>query len=357
MSVERTCPRAGIFPLAFFACVIVLFFSPAAFAQKTDVVHLKNGDYVTAEIKELSRGEMRLSTDAFGTIYVKWEDVDHVESSKRLQVEMIDGQRFFARIHPEQESGKLNLSVSGEKFELDMEQVVYAQSIKGEDHPGNWDNSLSVGFTFAKASDVTQWNVSASTSYKTEKYSATASYDSLITENNAASDVTRRNLDATYFRFRPNRWLWFAATGYQRNDGLGVDGRFLANGGVGRYVSLSQSHEFLLAGGLNGNFENGQESNDDGDDTNTSLEALLMAEWRYFKLHSPKAEINVSFDLYPSLTESDRLRGDLKIRYRQELIQDMFWNLTYFDNFDTRPPPGAESDRDYGLITSLEYRF
>ena len=361
MPTERTCARASIMPLTFFACLIALLFSTASFAQKTDVVYLNNGDKVTAEIKELSRGQMQLSTDAFGTIYVKWHDIDHIESTKRLQIEMLDGERIFARIHPEQESGKLNLSVSGEKVELDMEQVVYAQSIKGDERPGNWDNSLSVGFTYSKASELTQWNVSASTKYKTEKYLASASYSSLVTnsktDTDTDTDATRRNLDATYLRFRPNRWLWFATSGYQRNDELGVEGRMLASGGIGRYISQSQNHELMLAGGINGNFENALSSNEDGDDSNTSLEALLVAEWRYFKLYTPRADISVTFDLYPSLTESNRTRGDFNVRYRQELVNDMFWNLKYFYNFDTDPPPGAASDSDYGLITGLEYRF
>ena len=357
MLIDRTCALVSISSRIVFVCLTALLFSPASFAQKTDIVHLNNGDKVTAEIKELSRGQMRLSTDAFGTIYVKWHDVDHVESTKRLQIEMIDGRRFFARIHPEQETGKLNLDVSGEKLELDMEQVVYAHSIKGEELPGNWDNTLSVGFTFSKASDVTQWNVSASTAYRMEKYLASARYDSLITNNSAGTDATRRNIDATYLRFRPNRWLWFTSAGYQRNDELGVNGRLLANGGIGRYLSQSQNHELMLAGGINGNFEKGQASNDDIDDSKASLEALLIAEWRYFKLYTPKSDISVSFDLFPSLTESDRIRGDLNIRYRQELFLDMFWTLKSFYNFDNEPPPGAKSDHDYGLITGLEYQF
>ena len=98
MSIERTCALAGIFPSTFFACLISLLFSTASFAQKSDVVFLNNGDKVTAEIKELRRGEMQLLTDAFGTIYVKWDDVDHIESTKRIQIEMLNGRRIFARI-------------------------------------------------------------------------------------------------------------------------------------------------------------------------------------------------------------------------------------------------------------------
>jgi uncharacterized protein DUF481 len=358
MRIERTFALTDFFPSTFFACLITVLFSQATFAEKTDVVHLNNGDQVTAEIKELSRGEMRLSTDAFGTIYVKWQDVDHIEGTKLLQVEMVDGSRFLARVHPEQESGKLNLSVSGEKLELDLDQVIYALPIKGEERLGNWDNSLSAGITYSKASEVTRWNVSASTSYRAEKYLASVNFNSLITDNDkAGTDSTYRNLDTTYYRYLPNRWLWFGSVGYQRNDELGVDDRMLVTGGVGRYISQSQNHEFLLAGGIAANYEYKLVSTEDGDDSNNTAEALLVADWRYFKLHTPKADIRVSFDLYPGLTESGRLRGDFNVRYRQELILDMFWNLRYFYYFDTEAPLGAESDSDYGVVTAVEYQF
>jgi len=59
------------------------------------IVYLKNGDRVTGEIKDLIRGEMRLKTDTFGTIYVKWQDVERIKTDRRLQVEQVSGQRYF----------------------------------------------------------------------------------------------------------------------------------------------------------------------------------------------------------------------------------------------------------------------
>ena len=122
-------------------------------------------------------------------------------------------------------------------------------------------------------------------------------------------------------------------------------------------MSLSQNHEFILAGGLFANFEKPLVNDGSADDTETSLEGLLFLEWTYFKLRAPKSQVDVSFNFYPGITDTDRQRGDLRVRYRQEFLADLFWNLTYFDNFDTKPPLGATSKRDYGLITSLEYKF
>lgn len=341
-----------------FVCLLGLLAAPFALAKQTDIVHLKNGDRVTGEIKDLVRGQMRLKTDAFGTIYVRWQDVERLTTDKRLQVELVNGQRFFGPALAEDLPDKLSLQIESKVETFDIDQIVFVQPIKGNDQRvGNLNNSLSVGFTYTKASDVTQWHINASTEYRTRKYLLSASYDSLITNNGGGADSGRRNLGGSYYRFRENRWLWFGNASMQENDQLGVDGRVLTSGGVGRFVSQSQSHELLIAGGLSANFEKSIGGASSDDDTDTSLEGLLLLEWTYFKLRTPKSQVDISLDFYPGLTDTDRQRGDLRVRYRQEFIEDLYWNLTYFDNFDTKPPLGATSKRDYGLITSLEYKF
>ena len=44
------------------------------------VIYLKNGDRITGEIKELSYGELRLSTNEMGSIEIKWEGIARIES-------------------------------------------------------------------------------------------------------------------------------------------------------------------------------------------------------------------------------------------------------------------------------------
>ena len=52
-------------------CVFLLAVcSATAWAAKTDIVLLKNGDRVTGEVKSLERGKLTLSTDSMGTVYI-----------------------------------------------------------------------------------------------------------------------------------------------------------------------------------------------------------------------------------------------------------------------------------------------
>ena len=103
------------------------------------------------------------------------------------------------------------------------------------------------------------------------------------------------------------------------------------------------------------NLEDSTDPMSSGRTSNT--EALLQTEWSYFKLYTPKSDLNIRFQYYPGISDSDRYRGDLRIRYRQEFVKDLFWNLTYYNSYDSKPPSGALSKGDVGVVSSIEYLF
>ena len=138
---------------ALFLCVFGLIASPLALANKTDIVYLKNGDRVTGEIKDLVRGEIRLKTDTFGMMYVNWQDVERIKTDKRLQVELVSGQRYFGPALADNSPGKLSVRQDSNVVTIDMDRIVVIQPIKGNDQRvGNLNNSLAVGFTYCKPS-------------------------------------------------------------------------------------------------------------------------------------------------------------------------------------------------------------
>jgi hypothetical protein len=346
------------FPRGAFLLVAVLTVSAPVLAQKTDLIFLHNGDRVTGEIKELQRGELRVTTNAFGTLYVNWEDVERIASDKRIQVEMVDGARYYGPASASEEPDVVSLNIAGAAVNLDLNQIVHLIPIKeNRTFSGNLDNSLSIGFTYSRASDVLQWNVNASSKYRAEKYLASLTFDSMVTNNGAGIDSERSDLTASYSRFRGKRWFLFGTGSYQTNDELGISGRFLASGGVGRYLAQSTRHEFIFGGGLAGNWENATDSQPTDSRFESNAEGLLRVEYSYFKLNTPKSSINLALDYFAGITDTSRQRGDFNIRYRQEFVLDLFWNLTYYFSFDTKPPAGAFSESDHGVVTSIEYLF
>ena len=338
--------------------LICMLTTAPALAQKTDVIFLKNGDRVTGEIEELDRGLLQLSTTAFGKIQVNWVDIERMESDKHLQVEKGRGDRYLGSVTRDTRPGVLALIQSGQPVQIDLGEVVRLEPIKTTERLwSRLEKRLNIGFTHTQASEVTQWNINATLRYRAPKYEASASYDSMIILNQADEDRERRDLTGTYLRLRPERWVWFGTSSLQEDDELGVDGRLLVSAGVGRFLLQSSRQELSLRTGLSGNWENSIGDENENSDLNTSVDGVLGVNWSFYKLHSPLSDLGVSLEYYPGLSETGRHRGNANIRYRQEFVQDLYWNLRYYYAYDSQPPAGSRSDDDFGIVTGIEYKF
>ncbi len=67
-------------------------------AVKTDIVELVNGDRITCEIKKLDRGKLTVKTDGLGTLSIEWDDIQHISSKARYDVQLASGTGRSARL-------------------------------------------------------------------------------------------------------------------------------------------------------------------------------------------------------------------------------------------------------------------
>lgn len=350
---NREFPRE---PRLFQCCLLMLLMlgiNLPALAQKTDLIYLVNGDRITGEIKEVRQAQMRLSTNPMGTVWIKWDDIERIKSDKWLQVELTDGTRFFGKL-PESESAReLAVETLKGEYVVSMDQVVRAEPIKVD--RTFWerlDSNLRVGFNYTKASDVATWNIGADTTYRARRFVVNGNFNSFVTNKAVGDDSRQANLSATLLWYRPNRWFRWGTAALQTDDELGIDLRAIFSGGIGRFALQTHKTELYLAGGLAANQEWTVNSTSD-----VNLEGAIVVDWTYFKLYTPKSQISSTLELFPGISESDRIRGTFNIELRQELFADFFWDLTYRLNYDNKPPQGAQAKVNYSIITSLGYEF
>ena len=86
-------------------------------------------------------------------------------------------------------------------------------------------------------------------------------------------------------------------------------------------------------------------------------EGVLRASYSLFKYDSPKADISTSLNFFPSLTESDRYRLDFDVKIRKEMITDLFFDVSYYTNFDSKSPSGEGEKTVYGIVTSIGWSY
>jgi hypothetical protein len=353
----------------FSICVLMfalfcLLGSQAMANRKTDIVYLKNGDRITGEFKTLKQGELKMSTSEMGTISIKWTGIARIESDKYIEMELTDGTRIFGEVPAELNKADDVLAVKTLKqqpYTVDMRSVVKAEQIRlDESFWDRLDGNINLGLNYTQASDIFTWNFAGEARYRTPAHLTSLGFNSNVTSRGDGSDTSRNSLIGSRYWYSKNRWFYFGNLGAQQNDELGLKLRVYVTGGAGRFLIRTQKTELYLAAGLSGNkeLETGTDNADASlSDAGTNLEGLLAADYTFFKLYSPKSRIKLSLSAYPGITDTDRVRGNANLSLRQEFFSDLFWDLSFYYDYDSKPLQGAEAKEDYGIVTSLGYEF
>jgi hypothetical protein len=332
--------------------------TPALAREKSDVIWLANGDKITGEIKQLEHGKLRLGTDSIGVILIEWDDISRIESDFAFQFERSDGTRVTGTVSHAAEQKTITLTSQDEAVSLAHDNVIRIAQIEDS----FWDRlqgSLSFGYSYTKASNVAQGNLGFRATHRTEKRSFSLDGSTIITSDQDNEGTQRSNLDFSITRFRPNRWFNTYLMGFESNDELGLDLRSSIGAGFGRYLVQTNISELALMGGVIGTVESLQQDplTLTTPSSQENLEGMVGLDYSRYVYDHPAVDLSARLSAFPSFTESGRTRAQLDLSLRWEIISDLFWDLSYYNSYDSDPPSNSESTSDYGVVTSIGYSF
>ncbi len=95
---EKEPAGMGRLTIAVVVLWIVPIFFDTVWAEKTDIVVLRNGDRITGEVKELKFGKLKYSTDDVGTIFIEWDKVIFLKSKSSYELETEAGDKYFGTV-------------------------------------------------------------------------------------------------------------------------------------------------------------------------------------------------------------------------------------------------------------------
>ncbi len=355
MSRTAFLPPAGrILPVI--AALAALHTWPAeAFAAKTDVVILENGDRITGEFKRLERGQLVWSTDSMGTLYIEWADVASVESEFRLQAELASGARYVGFARPAGKPGRIRLADfpdGAEGPELLMERIVRVARLNEGSILDRSDGYVNVGYDYTQATSVSSFRAAAGISQRRDTYTWKIDGSTRLTDSGEGESSERTLLSGDFTRLLRDRWYRRYVLNFERNDELGLNLRTLAGALGGRYLLQTNEHEWSLLAGLGVTREEFEDSPPVG-----NLELILGTDFAWYLYNFPKTDIAANLYVLPSLTKGGRYRAQSDIRARRELVPDVFFELSFYGTYDNKPGETADSDFDYGISSSLGYSF
>ena len=335
------------------AIVVIAVVAAPAFARpKTDVVVLDNGNRITCEIKKLQRGKLSVSTDASGTISLKWSHVVGLQSTFLYQIELQSGERYIGRFDVPPEIGKIAVVGGKDQEVVDVFRVVEMVPIEATIW-SRMKGSVDAGYDFSQANSATTWSASATLGHRTPRLETDLSFSSNIKEQTGAENINRQDLKLQVNRYFENRWFAAVLGQGEKNESQDLDFRGLVGGGVGRKVVQTNRSNVTLLGGAAFSREKYQDLADY--DSNAELVAALGLET--FRFDNPELDLSAGFAVLPNLLTKGRYRLQVNGKARIEIFHDLYWSLTVYESFDSDPPSESSRRNDFGITTSIGWSF
>lgn len=321
-----------------------------AASSKIDTVYFQHGDRLTGELLSLNKGILKLKTDDGGTVSIEWKNIDSLCILNPLRIIKHNGGIFFGRLYP---SGKKGVSIlldeEGKKDEIELQSIV--EMIKLEKRIfDRISGTLSSGFSFIKATEVTQFDFAGNIDYKGEKVILSANYDLVLTSE-AGETTQRQTGGAAFERVLPKNWSMQGMLLGESNSEFQLDLRSSVISGVSYNFVRSNSQRLNAGAWLSFNHEFS------GDLSQNNIEAILGLNYSLYIIESPQVSINISGFLIPGLNRPGRLRSDLNTDLKWEMLKDFFLKWSLFHNFDNEPLSGVDIRTDWGTSLGLEFKF
>jgi hypothetical protein len=322
-----------------------------AFAVKTDVVVLRNGDTVTGEITELDRGRLTFKTDDVGTLAIEWDNVRSVTASATFEVVDLDGGQYFGALSPGPREGELIVASAGGSQTLDLSRVVTIQRL-GATLWQRLDGSIDAGVSYTSSSELLKLDLAARVVLTRPAHELSIDGNSTMTRQPEVEETRRNSLTINYGRRFASLWVAFAQAEVEQNRELGFDVRASVTGGGGRYLVRDRRQDLLAALGLRVNRERPLEG-----ETTTNTEAALALTFDRFSYDFPKVDVYASVAGFASLADWGRFRFEADARLKRELVKDFSVSLQVYESYDSRPPTEGAERNDYGVTFGLGWTF
>ena len=323
------------------------------FAEKTDIVLLENGDRLTGEVKKLELGMLSFKTDHMGTISIEWDKVVGVWAMKKyFRLEREDGFLLYGSIETDTAYQKILVALDTIKIPLYFWEVVRITPIEMT----FWERlggSLDIGYSYTKATTVSQLSLSGEVIYRSYRKQYELDWSAIHTSQEEQANTMRRDVSLLAKRLYQNKNFFQVIGEMQQNSELGLDLRLALGGGVGKNIIQNNQAVLLAGGGLSFN----REWTDDYSSQVNNLEGFIGSGYNHFIYDHPQLNLDGSIQIYPSITDWGRIRMELDVQLKWEIIKDLYWSLTYYDSYDNQPPGVEISKNDYSIVLSLGYKF
>jgi hypothetical protein len=324
---------------------------PLQAKRADDVVVMKGGDRFTGEVKKLENGILYFkSSYMLESLKLDWARVEHLESKDQYTVSIGSSRRVNGLISVEPGTGFALRAGSAERRVplanvlsiVPVEEVFWAQLT----------GSVDYGFSFTSGNNAAQSSLSAQVAYLAENWGLQASGSSVFNSQSGAPKSGRNNLDFLYTKSLSEHWFAGGTSTLLNSEQQDLTLRTTAGGAIGRdFVKSGTNGLFALAGVV---FS--REKYSSAADGAQDKQAEAQFQLRLFKSTFKTMQFNTTLAVYPNLTILGRVRLSTESYLKIQLVKDLYWKLSIYENYDNKPPASAPRN-DFGTTTSFGWTF
>jgi Protein of unknown function, DUF481 len=346
------------FPPRWMLLLILALATVCSAREKKDTIVFANGDHMTCEIIKLEKGYLYVKLDyADGTVALDWSKISHIESPQSFVIADKTGNRYSGGIQATREekdgiSSELMVTETNTSRSVSKDEVVEIDQTDSS----FWQNlhgGIDVGFNYTKQQNRAQYSFDSSVVYARAKWSTGADDQSSFSGGGGVSNL-RNDLRLNVQRqLRSPRNFYLGTAEFLHNGEQDLSLRTTVGGALGHYFRRTNNSLVGTFGGVVWNREKYSSAATMGQ-TGDSGEAVIGTQLNYFKFKTTNYLVDAR--VYPSLTDLGRTRLDLNASLKLKLAKDLYWNLSYYLNVDSRPPQGLAGS-DYGTTSSLGWKF
>jgi hypothetical protein len=332
--------------------IVALSVNMPAIAQgRTDVVTLANGDRITGEIVRLDRGRLEFKTDDIGTLYLEWDNLVSLVTTRLVEVTTTDGLTFLGSLG-KTTTRTIAVARTDSTAQLAMQDVTEITTI-GRSFWRKLDGSFDIGFSYTRSSGIAQLNLNSDVMYRQPRAQTRLTASLTQTQQSAEEGRDDRGaIEASYRRYPRPRWFVTAVGRFETNESLGLTLRSQIGGAFGPRLINSNRGQMTLGAGISFNEEQGVDV-----EATQNFEALLMFQTSYFIYDRPKTNLDLTAQYYPSLNDPGRERLQFDAAGKREFFKDLFLSLSVFYTLDTRPPNPDADTYDVGVLWSIGWTY
>jgi putative salt-induced outer membrane protein YdiY len=345
-------PKFRIAMLFKFPLFLILLILVKPISAETDTLVVSNGDVLVGEIKSLEHGVLIIETEYSDSDFqIEWDDVTEFYSKRNFIITLSEGKRYYGKINSDPSKNREVVIIEAEiEYSTNLNDVVYLDAVK-KDFLSRLSILLDLGFSFTKANNFRQFSSRTNLGYLTEDWSTDLTFDAVRSAQDDVDETKRTDARVGFRFFLPDDWFLFASADFLQNDEQKLKLRTTPSAGIGNYFIHSNS---LYFGGAVGTAWTNEEYNDSAQTHRSSAEGVAGLELNLFNMGD--LSLLTNFSVYPSFTESGRVRADFKFDLKYDLPLDFYIRLGYTLNYDNKPVEDA-AESDYVLQTSFGWEL